>query len=214
MIRFVGDNNRLFSVDMFPKVIEWGADERPRARCEFPEANAIDLSPNGRLLVWGDRLGSIHWWDLEAGKSLGSQLAHRDVVVGVAFSRDSSMVGTVGNDASVAVWDASSRALIRPVFKGHMHGVHSVAFSPDGRRLVTTGGGPGEAIKLWDPTTSRELATLAGKGQIFNRGVSFSSDGNWLAACTLAGQLNLWHAPSWEEIAEAETKAKAEVRQP
>jgi WD40 repeat protein len=214
IVRFVGDSDRLFSVDMIPKVIEWGADERPLVRWECVQASAVDLSPNGLLLAWGDGLGSIHWWDLEAGKSLGSQLAHRDVVVGVAFSRDSSMVGTVGNDASVAVWDASSRALIRPVFKGHMHGVHSVAFSPDGRRLVTTGGGPGEAIKLWDPTTSRELATLAGKGQIFNRGVGFSSDGNWLAACSLAGQLNLWHAPSWEEIAEAETKAKAEVRQP
>ncbi|HRY51376.1 MAG TPA: serine/threonine-protein kinase [Candidatus Paceibacterota bacterium] len=214
MIRFVGDNNRLFSVDMFPKVIEWGADERPRARCEFPEANAIDLSPNGRLLVWGDRLGSIHWWDLDAGESLGSQFAHRDVVIGVAFSRDSSRVGTVGNDASVAVWDASSRALLRPVFKGHMHGAHSVAFSPHGRRLVTTGGAPSEAIRLWDPFTSRELATLAGKGQIINRGVSFSSDGNWLAACSLAGQLNLWHAPSWEEIAAAEAKDNVEARQP
>ncbi|MHC1763343.1 MAG: protein kinase [Verrucomicrobiia bacterium] len=212
-VRFVGDGNRLFSVDMFPKVIEWGADESPLARGEFPEANALDLSPNGRLLVWGDMLGSIHWWDLDAGESLGSQWAHRDVVVGVAFSRDSSRVGTVGNDASVALWDASSRAPIRPVFKGHMHGAHSVAFSPDGRRLVTTGGAPSEAIKLWDPSTSRELATLTGKGQIFSR-VSFSSDGNWLAACSLAEQLNLWHAPSWEAIAEAETKGKAEVRQP
>jgi WD40 repeat protein len=211
IVRFLGDNDRLFSVDNTPKVIEWDPNGQPLVRGAFAEANALDLSPNGRLLVWGDLLGSIHWWDLQAGESLGSRFAHRDAVVDVAFSRDSSRIGTVCSAASVAVWDATSRVAIRPVFKGHINGAHSVAFSPDGFRLATTGGAPHESIRLWDPSTSRELATLAGKGQIF-RQVGFSPDGNWLACSSLGGQLNLWHTPSWEEIAGAEAKDKVEVR--
>jgi WD40 repeat protein len=38
--------------------------------------------------------------------------------------------------------------------------------------------------------------------------VIFSPDGNWLAARSEEGQINLWRAPSWAEIAVAEAKEK------
>jgi WD40 repeat protein len=123
----------------------------------------------------------------------------------VAFARDSMMAGTVGNDATVAVWDTFLRTPLLPPFKGHRHGVHGVAFSPDGRRLATNGGTADEAVKLWDLSTGRELVTLPGQGQI-PTSVRFSPDGNWLAARNLDGQLHLWQAPSWEDIAAAETR--------
>jgi len=40
--------------------------------------------------------------------------------------------------------------------RGHMMAVHAVAFSRDGRRVIT-GGGPGEAVKIWDMATRQEL---------------------------------------------------------
>jgi hypothetical protein len=42
----------------------------------------------------------------------------------------------------------------------------------------------------------------------------FSRDGSTIAALNLLGDLDLWRAPSWEEIAAAEAKEKAEMKRP
>ena len=39
--------------------------------------------------------------------------------------------------------------------------------------------------------------------------LSFSPDGNTLAATSLNGNAHLWHAPSWAEIEAAEKRATA-----
>ena len=83
---------------------------------------------------------------------------------------------------------------------GYMAGV---AYSPDGRRLLTGAMGH-EAVKVWDLATRRELVRLRGEGHGFYY-LEFSPDGQWLASCNWSpGQLHLWRAPSWEEIAAAE----------
>jgi WD40 repeat protein len=90
-----------------------------------------------------------------------------------------------------------------------MNAAFGVAFSPDGRRLATGGTTDRDVLKLWDLATYRELLALPGKGNIFIN-VAFSPDGNWLAARgQLDAELNLWRAPSWEEIAAAEKTERA-----
>jgi WD40 repeat protein len=110
----------------------------------------------------------------------------------------------------VAVWDVSS---FKPIttFKGHILAALGVAFSADGRRLATGGSSGRDAVKLWDLATYRELVTLRGQGNLFYF-VSFSPDGNWVAAASgVEGQLNLWRAPSWAEIADAEASERKEA---
>jgi len=47
---------------------------------------------------------------------------------------------------------------LRDTLKGHTLGVYCVAYSPDGMTLASGSGD--KTIKLWDATTSKELATL------------------------------------------------------
>jgi WD40 repeat protein len=78
--------------------------------------------------------------------------------------------------------------------------IYQIGFSPDGRRIATTGSSGEEAVIVWDVPTRRPVATLEGKGSRFNW-VTFSPDGNTIAAVALdAGRLHLWRAPSWAEI--------------
>jgi WD40 repeat protein len=104
-------------------------------------------------------------------------------------------------------------ATLQPIATLHdfLLGAHSVAFSPDGKRIVAGSNGI-EALKLWDLGTRQEVLTLSGEGQLFEQ-AAFSPDGRYLFGLNVAGALYLWSAPSWQEIADAESSKRA-LRQP
>ncbi len=83
---------------------------------------------------------------------------------------------------------------------------------PEGERLASGSNGR-EAVELYDLATQQDMATLAGSGSLF-RFTRFSSDGNLIVAINSDQQVQLWHAPSWEEIAPAAAKQKTESKQP
>ena len=57
------------------------------------------------------------------------------------------------------LWDAATGALVR-TFEGHSGSVNSVAFSPDGARVLS--GSWDKTIKLWDAATGALLRTFEG----------------------------------------------------
>src|SRR5262249_34985059 len=105
-------------------------------------------------------------------------------------------------------------ATLQPLdtLKGFLLGAHSVAFSPDGKRIA--GGSNGrEAVKLWDIETHQEVMTLQGEGSVF-QSISFSPNGNSLMAQNADGICHICSARWWREIAEAESPKTTDVRHP
>jgi serine/threonine protein kinase/WD40 repeat protein len=105
----------------------------------------------------------------------------------------------------VQVWNLETRQEVTRL-KSFRLGAHSVAFSPDGRRLAAGSNGR-EAIKLWDVGSWQEVVTLSGEGSRFGA-VEFSPDGRQLLAINDAGLTHVWTAPTWEEIAAEEAKGQ------
>ena len=71
----------------------------------------------------------------------------------------------------------------------HSLGVQGVAFSSDGRVLVTCSNDG--TIKLWEVPTGRLLRTLVGQGDDFYE-VAISPDAHWIASGTWNGTIKLW----------------------
>jgi WD40 repeat protein len=121
----------------------------------------------------------------------------------VAFSPNGKLLAISTSDGSAKLFDLATRREVASL-RGHLLGVHSLAFSPDGRRLAT-GSSLKEAVKLWDLTTLQEVATLEGQGDNFHF-TAFSPDGNTLVSVNLQGTAHLWRALSWAEIEAAEKR--------
>jgi WD40 repeat protein len=164
-----------------------------------------DFSPDFRYIALGHANGDVSVWDIATGKKWCEFQGNLPTAVrGVVFLYDGTVLATGGEDGFIRLYDIFQRRELETM-RGQMPAVHSLAVSPDGRRLASGGTRPNEAVRLWDVATRKDLLNLEGQGIEF-RFTRFSPDGNILVAINSKYQLHLWRAPSWAEIEAAEGK--------
>jgi WD40 repeat protein len=96
-------------------------------------------------------------------------------------------------EAGAALRQAVADSRIRAVVPSGHRRAFGVAYSPDGRRLATTG--EDGALRLWtlagpDGIPARPRVLRAHDGDVWSP--VFSRDGRWLAACGVDGTVTVW----------------------
>jgi len=135
----------------------------------------------------------------------GTISGHHDRVF-VTFSPAGRIMASNGIDGSVTLWDLANPLRPRSVSKlptGDDHFVDWLAFSPDGRMLVTSGGSQSidsdaddRTMVLWDLTDPSHPSRLDQvlTGQPYSEAMEFSPDGNILATASFySGTVRLWN---------------------
>jgi WD40 repeat protein len=75
-------------------------------------------------------------------------------------------------DKTVRLWDVASGAHLNTL-EGHATSVNSVAFSPDGTRVVS--GSKDNTVRLWDAVSGAHLDTLEGYTDVNSLALSINS---------------------------------------
>jgi WD40 repeat protein len=118
--------------------------ERASFRGHVNTIHSVVFSPDGKTLASTGSDRAVRLWEVASGQQRAC-LVHRVDVLAVAFSPDGRTLASGDANNLVQVWDAE-RPADQITLQQDTSGVGRVAFSSDGKRLISVG----REVKLWD----------------------------------------------------------------
>ncbi len=162
--------------------IAWTEDNSIRTfEGHSDNVNSVSFSPDGKYVISG------------AGQTIGP------IVWGISNSTGTvkQIRGDVTSwDNTLKLWDISTGKEIK-TFKGHSEAVNSVAFSPDGKYIIS--GSMDNTLKLWDIEKGKKIKTFKGHSEPVNS-VSFSPDGKYVISGSSDNTIKLWDIKKGKKI--------------
>jgi WD40 repeat protein len=170
-------------------------DVAPKAPVRAP-VTALAYHPGGKLLAAAGR-GEVLFFNATTGDLSGQLGGQNDKVTALAFSRDGKRLATASSTAGgtheVRLYDfdpaAAPGARNGAMVNKHDDVIYDLAFSPDGRLLVSCG--YDRLIRVWDVAQKKERRVLKDHSDAVY-GVAFSPDGKLLASGSADRAVKVW----------------------
>ncbi|WP_319056764.1 nSTAND1 domain-containing NTPase [Streptomyces europaeiscabiei] len=186
-VAYSPDGHTLATTDGYDTRLRHAVTGKSHTTLTYETALIITFSPDSKTFATAsDRI--VRLWDAATGSPRSTLTGHANVVVALAFSRDSRSLATAGRDKTVRLWSADTSET-RTTLAKHTDTVASMAFSPDGHILATAS--YDDTVRLWDPATGKIRRTLEAHDGDVNA-VAFSRDGRTLATASEDGTVCLW----------------------
>jgi WD40 repeat protein len=155
---------------------------------------SAEFSPDGKSILTASWDNTAKIWDATSGKLLHS-LEGQTITSGnvsAKFSSDGKSIVTASGGKTAKIWDAATGKLFHSLEHQYDDNVHSVQFSPDGKRIVT---GSYDNAKIWDASSGKLLHSLEGltSGPV---SAEFSPDGKSIVTASRDNTAKIWDAAS------------------
>lgn len=182
---------------------------------------ALSLSPDGDVLASGDESKTIHLWDVKGGTRLATFKVPTGGIYALAFSPNGNLLASGHADGTIRLWDATKteerwwdaigQYLPSLILNGHKAKVTCLAFSPDGKTLIS--GSRDGTLRGWETLSGSQRFSRSGfMGPI--RGLVFAEKGSTLASVNNLGsstfgiiQHRLWDIGTGSQLSMHELNA-------
>ncbi|MBM80719.1 MAG: hypothetical protein CMJ78_09015 [Planctomycetaceae bacterium] len=157
------------------------------------ESQHVAFSSDGNSIISGDSDFTIRVWDIEKQAVSAVLAGHGRPIRAVALSPDGKRAISVSS-GDTKFWNLSTE---RPDQSGTPRNTHAVAYSSDGRFVVT--GGEDEIIRLWETEGPRLRGQWAGHDSPI-KSLRFSFDDKTVLSGDDSGVVLLWDVLTGSEL--------------
>ncbi|KAG2147807.1 uncharacterized protein EDB93DRAFT_1328365 [Suillus bovinus] len=153
------DGQLISSGDEDGEVIVWhgetGKQLTQPIKAHFKGITSLDFSPDGTVLITGGSCdGMTRLWNTKTWEQQGNPIQGRNVNC-VRYSPSGEFLAVAAYD-NVEIYNSSTRERVAS-FKAHKELTLSLAWTPDGTRLLTGGSSGDATMREWDTTTWKQV---------------------------------------------------------
>lgn len=117
--------------------------------------NALDISPDGRLLAIGRERGDVILWNLEKKEIERVISSHKSAITDIDFSPRDRYLLTTSRDKTARLWDLDDSRKLPIILDDHDGWVFTGSFDLEGKNIITGSGD--QYIRTW-PVNPQVLA--------------------------------------------------------
>lgn len=202
------DGKRMLTGSFDKTAVLWDTQSGERVRTFDGidgEVRCLTFGPGGEEFIVGLTDGTAERWRLEDAERLLTVNRHKEPILSLAIHPEGGEVLSGSGNEAALLWETSEGKVNASLsgrstlgfLAGYKESMRAVAFSPDGKYLLT-GNGDKTAF-LWDAETKKKLWSFKGHtGGILC--VAFRPDGKQLLTTTTEGTITVWDIDSGEVV--------------